>query len=186
MVVTQASHCWRVGDPLLDRHLSEAMGTAVRVTPEADVPHQDMGQVSIISTATLRWCRDRWGGSADPRRLRVNVVVTSDEPFVEEGWVGRELEIGSARVLVTERVPRCRMIDIDQDGAVPGVKWLRPLGRERDMSLAVYADDQGGDHHRGPTARHVSPSAASANTPEYAVVTEVQTDDWTRVRCRHL
>lgn len=140
VVVTQASHCWCVGDPLLDRHLSEAMGTAVRVTPEADVPHQDMGQVSIISTASLRWCRDRWGGSADPRRLRVNVVVTSDEPFVEEGWVGRELKIGSARVLVTERVPRCRMIDIDQDGAVPGVKWLRPLGRERDMSLAVYAD----------------------------------------------
>jgi hypothetical protein len=32
------------------------------------------------------------------------------------------------------------MIDIRQDFAEPGVKWLKPVARERDMSLAVYAD----------------------------------------------
>ena len=70
----------------------------------------------------------------------MNIVVESDEPFVEERWVHRELEIGSTRLRVIERVPRCRTIDIVQDGAEPGQRWLKSLGRERDMSLAVYAD----------------------------------------------
>lgn len=137
-VVTRGDERWLVGDPRLDQHLTEDMGTIVRVTPEAHVPHQDMGAVSIVSTATLEWCADRWGGSPDPRRLRVNVVVESDEPFIEERWV--DLELGSARLRVVNRVPRCRMIDIRQDGTEPGEKWLRSLAQERDMFLAVYAD----------------------------------------------
>ena len=140
VAVTRHSSRWCVGDPDLDQLLSEEMGTAVRITPEAEVPHQDMGSVSIVSTATLRWCADRWGGSADPKRLRVNIVIEADEPFAEERWLEREVTLGSSRLRVVERVPRCRMIDIQQDGAEPATKWLRPLARERDMSLAVYAD----------------------------------------------
>ena len=129
-----------MGDPGLDQRLSEDMGAPVRVMPEADIPHQDSGAVSIVSTATLKWCADRWGGSPDPRRLRANVVVVSEQPFAEERWVGREIELGSARLRVVERVPRCRMIDIGQDGMEPGEKWLKSLAQERDMFLAVYAD----------------------------------------------
>jgi hypothetical protein len=69
----------------------------------------------------------------------VNIVVDSDEPFVEERWVDRELELGSTRLRVIERVPRCRMIDIRQDGAEPGSPWLKSVAQERDMFLAVYA-----------------------------------------------
>lgn len=139
VVVTRLGSRWHVGDPDLDHRLSDEMGTVVRVVPEDDVPHQDAGAVSLVSTATLRWCADRWGGSPDPRRLRVNIVIDGDEPFVEERWLNRELALGSTRLRVVERVPRCRMIDIRQDSAEPGVKWLKPLTRERDMSLAVYA-----------------------------------------------
>jgi len=138
--VVRGDERWRVGDPQLDQRLSEDMGLPVWVLPEADVPHQDMGAVSIVSAATLHWCAERWGGSPDPRRLRVNVVVESDQPFAEERWVDREIELGSARVRVVERVPRCRMVDIRQDGAEPGEKWLKSLARERDLCLAVYAE----------------------------------------------
>lgn len=140
VTVRHGAEQWYVGDPGLDQHLSDEMRAAVRVTPEADVPHQDMGSVSIVGTATLAWCADRWGGSRDPRRLRANIVVETDEPFVEERWLGREAALGSVRLRVVERAPRCRMIDIVQDGVVPGEKWLRPLTRERAMFLAVYAD----------------------------------------------
>jgi uncharacterized protein YcbX len=140
VVVTRDNSHWYVGDHGLDRRLSKEMGIAVRITPEADVPHQDAGAVSIVSTATLEWCAERWGGSSDPRRLRANVVVESDEPFVEEQWLGRELEMGTARLRVIERAPRCRMIDIGQDGVEPGAKWLKVLTQERGMCLAVYAD----------------------------------------------
>lgn len=131
---------WRVGDPLLDRHLSSLTGSAQRVLPEAGVAHQDGGAVSLVGTATLAWCVARFGGSDDPRRLRVNLVVETQEPFVEETWVGRRLTVGSAGLTVVQRITRCRTIDVEQDGATPGVPWLRPLGSERDLCLAVYAD----------------------------------------------
>jgi uncharacterized protein len=140
VVVTRGEHAWPVGDPALDADLSRRFGEPVRIRPEASVPHQDAGSVSLVGTATLEWCAERWGISADPRRLRVNVVVSTDEPFVEETWVGQEIGCGDARLRVVERVPRCRTVDIDQDGARAQGPWLRPLAAERDTCLAVYAD----------------------------------------------
>lgn len=93
-----------------------------------------------MGTASLDWCADRWGVRADPRRLRVNIVFSSEEPFIEESWVGRSLVIGGTQLRVVERIPRCRMIDIDQDGARAQGRWLKHLAEGRDMSLAMYAD----------------------------------------------
>lgn len=140
VIVTGPDGEWKVGDPALDEHLSHDMGLPVRVTPEAAIPHQDMGSVSLIGSATLEWCADRWGIDADPRRLRVNIVFSSDEPFIEESWVGKTLECGGTQLRVVERAPRCRMIDIDQDGARAEGRWLTPLAAEREMFLAMYAD----------------------------------------------
>ncbi|GAA5148487.1 MOSC domain-containing protein [Nocardioides marinquilinus] len=140
VTVTDGTDAWRVGDAALDAELSRTTGASVRVTPEAGVPHQDMGAVSLVGTATLDWCAAAWDLDADPRRLRVNLVVETTEPFAEERWVGREVECGGARLRVVERAPRCRTIDLDQDGAVARGRWLRPLAAERDLCLAVYAD----------------------------------------------
>jgi uncharacterized protein YcbX len=140
VIVTGPGGTWAVGDPALDATLSRAMGTSVAITPERGIPHQDMGHVSLVSTATLAWCASRWGIAADPRRLRVNLVVSAGTPFVEEQWLGAELVVGSARLRVVERVPRCRMIDIDQDGARSDGRWLKPLTAERGQCIAVYAD----------------------------------------------
>lgn len=140
VTVTGPGGSWQVGDPELDAELSAALGDAVRVRPEADVPHQDAGGVSLVGTATLAWCADRWGLDADPRRLRVNLVVETDEPFEEEGWVGSHVALGEARLQVVERVERCRTIDVVQDGCDARGRWLKPLAAERYLCLAVYAD----------------------------------------------
>ena len=140
VLVTGPDGEWVVGDPHLDAALSARMGLTVRVRAEREVPHQDMGSVSMIGTATLDWCADRWGVDADARRLRPNIVVATSVPFVEETWVGRRLGIADVELEVVERVPRCRMIDIDQDGAMARGRWLKRLAAERDMFLAVYAD----------------------------------------------
>jgi uncharacterized protein YcbX len=140
VVVVGPTGSWAVGDPRLDAELSAAMGASVRVAPESDVPHQDAGAVSLVGSASLRWCAERWGIDADPRRLRSNVVVESDEPFIEETWIGHDLHVGSAQLGVVGRVPRCRMIDIAQDGTSPADRWLRPLAAERGINLGVYAD----------------------------------------------
>lgn len=124
----------------LDRWLSELLGDPVAVRAEDTTPHQDGGEVSLVGTATLAWCAQRWGVDADPRRLRVNLLVETDEPFVEESWVGRTLAVGTARLTVVEQVPRCRTVDLAQDGVATTGRWLLPLGRERGARLAVYAD----------------------------------------------
>lgn len=131
---------WRVGDAALDSLLSARMGEPMRVLPETAERHQDGGQVSLIGSATLAWCEQRWDINADPRRLRVNLVIETHEPFVEEGWVGTEISIGDVRLRIAERVERCRTIDLDQDGVDARGRWLKPLAGEREMCAAVYAD----------------------------------------------
>ncbi len=139
--VSHGSRVHRVGDPALDAHLSKAMGTPVRVVPEGDVPHQDAGQISLVGTATVAWCARAWGVDLDVRRLRPNLVIRTDEPFIEEAWVGRRITIGRAAVLRgIRRVSRCRTVDVAQDGVIPRRRLLPRLTQERDGLLAVYAD----------------------------------------------
>jgi hypothetical protein len=140
VTVTGPTGSWKVGDPALDADLSAALGVPVQVMPEADVPHQDAGAVSLVGTATLQWCAHRWGIDADARRLRANIVFESKEPFVEETWVGQTVQLGTAVLRVAGRVERCRMIDVAQDGVRPDGRWLKQLAAEREMRLAVYAD----------------------------------------------
>ncbi len=139
VVADDHGRTWPVDDPALAEHLSEVMGDPVALEAEHGTSHQDDGAVSLVGTATLRWCAERWDLDADPRRLRVNLVVDTDEPFVEETWVGRSLQVGPVRLVVEDRIERCRTVDVPQDGTSATGRWLKPLAAERDMSLAVYA-----------------------------------------------
>ncbi|MGZ5399681.1 MAG: MOSC domain-containing protein [Nocardioides sp.] len=138
--ITGPGGTWAAGDPALDEELVRVLGDGCRVAEESGTPHQDAGAVSLVGTASLAWCAEHWGLDADPRRLRANLVVETTEPFVEETWVGHEIEVGSARLRVVERVERCRMIDLAQDGVATTARWLKPLAAERALSIAVYAD----------------------------------------------
>jgi hypothetical protein len=141
VVIADASG--RIGDagnPAVDAALTAALGADVRVTHETDVPHFDDGAVSLIGTATLDWCAREMGVDADPRRLRVNIVVETSEPFEEEGWIGSTLMIGGVHLKPVGRVERCRTIDLAQDGVETTTQWLVPLGQQRDVRLAVYCE----------------------------------------------
>jgi uncharacterized protein len=129
---------WAVPGEELDLAMSEAIGDAVRVLPETTTPYFDAEAVSVIGTASLAWCRDRLGVDADRRRIRPNLVVETDEPFVEETWA--TVEIGDVTLRVVERIERCRMIDIAQEGLPREGRWLKALTKAREMNLGVYAD----------------------------------------------
>ncbi len=128
------------GDPALDALVADALDAQVKVASETDVRHFDSGSVSIIGTATLDWCARELGTDADPRRLRVNIVIQTSEPFEEEGWIGSTLEIENARLAPVKRIERCRTIDLAQDGVTGPTRWLKQLGERRDLMLAVYCD----------------------------------------------
>ena len=138
--VVGPSGSWLVGDHELAGVLSEHLGAEVGLRAEAGTPHQDAGQVSLVGTASLDWCREHLGVDGDRRRIRPNLVVSTTEPFVEEGWGGATLRIGSVELTVVERIERCRMVDIAQEGLAEQAGWLKALGRERDLCLGIYAD----------------------------------------------
>lgn len=142
VVVSRGHHEWRVGEAALDAELSAAMGEPMRVLAQSASPHRffDDSPVSLVGTATLEWCRRELGVDADPRRLRVNAVIETDEPFVEETWIGGEVAAGGVRMRVTKRNERCRVIDLAQDGVGESARWLKPLGERRGACVAVYAE----------------------------------------------
>lgn len=123
----------------LDAALSDAMGDQVRVLPETTTPYFDAGHVSLVGSASLDWCGERLGVDADRRRIRPNLVLETDEPFVEESWAGL-IQIGGVRLTPVERIERCRMIDIAQEGLGREGGWLKALTETRDMSLGIYLD----------------------------------------------
>jgi uncharacterized protein YcbX len=130
---------WAAPGDDLDLALSEAMGDDVRVLPETTTPFFDAGAVSLVGTASLRWCAEHLGVDADRRRIRPNLVVETDEAFVEETWTGT-LGIGGVRLSPVERIERCRMIDIAQEGLPRDGRWLKALTATREMSLGVYLE----------------------------------------------
>ncbi|WP_084075432.1 MOSC domain-containing protein [Demequina sp. NBRC 110052] len=140
VVVSDGARTWEAGSPQLDASLTDAMEAPVALARESDVKHFDDGSVSLIGTGTLEWCARELGVDADPRRLRVNLVVETDEPFVEETWFGRALAIGGVVLAPVQRIERCRTIDLAQDGVAASTRWLTALGASRDLRVAVYCD----------------------------------------------
>ncbi|HET7277221.1 MAG TPA: MOSC N-terminal beta barrel domain-containing protein [Dermatophilaceae bacterium] len=138
----------RAGEGRADVALSEHFGEEVEVAPESDVQHQDAGQVSLVGSATLDELARLHGLDAplDVRHLRANLVVDTDEPFLEESWVGRELAFGAtldaATVVlrVVERIERCRMVDLAQVEVAEVDGLLRTISDQRNLCTAVYAD----------------------------------------------
>lgn len=138
--VSRGDDAWTAGEPTLDLELSNRFADPVRVLPERGEPHFDAGSVSMVGTATLEWCARELGVDADPRRLRVNLLLETAEPFEEETWVGRAVAVGPVRLAVVERVERCRTIDLAQNGVRSTTRWLKALGGSRELCVAVYAD----------------------------------------------
>lgn len=139
VTVHSAAGAWAVGSADLDHELSHAFADPVQVRPEVETPHFDAGAVSLVGSASLEWCREHLGVDADPRRLRVNLVLHTEQPFEEEA-LDATVAIGDVRLRPVERIERCRTIDLAQDGAAGSTKWLKALGADRDLMLGVYFD----------------------------------------------
>ncbi|WP_419995641.1 MOSC domain-containing protein [Streptomyces boninensis] len=126
-----------------DAHLAELLGAEVRLARETEVGHFDDGPVSLATTASLRAFGETLDpGAADMRRFRKNIVLDTDEPWVEEQWPGRELALGDEVVLrVQARLPRCVMTTMSQaDGVPEDRRVLKTLTAEREMCFGVVAD----------------------------------------------
>lgn len=127
-----------------DAHLAELLGAPVRLARETDADHFDDGPVSIATTASLRAFGELLGDAmpVDVRRFRKNIVLDTQEPWVEEEWVGKVLAIGEhLRLRVLQPIPRCVMTTMSQGGGVPADnRVLKTVTSERDQCFGVLAD----------------------------------------------
>jgi uncharacterized protein YcbX len=82
----------------------------------------------------------------DVRRFRPNFLVGDDAATaapVEFDWVGREVDLGQARIAAVMRCPRCIMTTRAQEGVGANLPRdsaiMRALVRETAQNLSIYA-----------------------------------------------
>jgi uncharacterized protein YcbX len=76
----------------------------------------------------------------DVRRLRPNIVISGVEGLAEFDWPSRELHIGSVRILIDSRRPRCPMTTVDPDTTAVDPAVLKDIGRKFGGRLALNAE----------------------------------------------
>ncbi len=120
------------GRAALAAWLTRFLGAEARGTP---VFHDVAGHnftdqvkkgVSLFSLASLAEFEARIGRQLDPLRFRANFYFTGLPPWGEAEWVGREVQLGAARLRVFKMTVRCpaTMVDLargERDCDVPAL-----------------------------------------------------------------
>ena len=73
--------------------------------------------VSIGGSASLAAFAAATGTKPDPRRFRLNLIITNDTAFSENQWGGAKLKIGQAVIEIVDDVKRCKAINVDPASA---------------------------------------------------------------------
>lgn len=104
------------------------------------------GTMSLVSQGSLA----RLGGEAgaggplDGRRFRMLLEVDGLDPHEEDTWIGSEVQVGAARVVINGDVGRCVVTSQDPDTGVTDVDTLaalahyRPDGQAEPLPLGVF------------------------------------------------
>jgi uncharacterized protein YcbX len=101
--------------------------------------------VTLVTTGSLRAASARVGREVSSARFRPTFLVDTDgaPPHVEDSWVGREVQVGEARVRVQGVVPRCAVVDLDPQTGLADAPVLRTLAGYRrgqgDIGFGVEA-----------------------------------------------
>ena len=69
--------------------------------------------ISIGGTESLAAFAAETGTKVDARRFRLNIILHTKTPFVENQWLGSFMQIGDAVITLVEHVGRCAAINVD-------------------------------------------------------------------------
>jgi uncharacterized protein YcbX len=125
------------------------------------------GQVSLINLASVRDLSVRLGVEIDPLRFRANLYVDGWPAWVENGWVGETLQLGSVRARVLKPIVRCAATHVNPKTARRDLEITRGLFEAYgDMHCGLYLNVVAagalspGDACCGPAAAAVAERAA--------------------------
>jgi MOSC domain-containing protein len=93
----------------------------------------DEGTVSLVSSASLEGLREQMGvdDPVDGRRFRMLFEIEGVPPHEEDAWIGRQVRIGDAEIVVRGDVGRCVVTSRDPDSGVVDLPTLAALAAYR-------------------------------------------------------
>jgi uncharacterized protein YcbX len=101
----------------------------------------DAAPVLVLTTSSLRTGTALYpDGTWEARRFRPNVLLeVVGEGWVEDGWIGQTLRLGSAELAPAEPCVRCTMVTRSQPGLDPDVDIFRTLARHHRGHFGVWS-----------------------------------------------
>ena len=89
--------------------------------------------VTVVTTGSMRLLAQRLGRQVGSERFRATFLVDTGDapPHVEDSWVGGDLRLGEATVLVRGVVPRCAVVNRDPVTGLGDADVLRKLAGYR-------------------------------------------------------
>jgi uncharacterized protein len=107
----------------------------------AGLTDSEFPSISILSLASLGALSDRIGRPLAMERFRGNVWLEGLGPWEEWGWVGRELDVGGARLRVRERITRCKATTVNPETGAADADTLGALEAGwGNADFGVYAE----------------------------------------------
>jgi uncharacterized protein YcbX len=93
----------------------------------------DVEPVTLVGVSSVADLGRRGGyaGDLDARRFRINIELDGTEPYEEDSWDGRTVQIGDAVVRLAGQIPRCVVTTQDPNTGVGDWNTLKKLGELR-------------------------------------------------------
>jgi uncharacterized protein YcbX len=129
----------RVDAPEGAERLSACLERPLSLVRESEISHFDAAAVSILGTASVAAVETELGAPVNASRFRANIVLNTDQPFVEERWIGQRIAVGTALLEVTVAIPRCVMVNAATCD-LPALRGhLAAIGRLNEANLGIAA-----------------------------------------------
>ena len=111
-----------VGRALIEEFFAAYMGDTargrpklVRAAPGEVLSDHSTAVISLINLASVRDLERVTGAAIDPVRFRGNIYLEGAKAWSEFDWVGREIAVGGARLVVKDRIGRCAATNVDPE-----------------------------------------------------------------------
>jgi uncharacterized protein len=102
----------------------------------------DAAPLLVLTTASLRAAKALHpAGSWQPRRFRPNLLMeTPGEGWLEDDWIGRRLQVGTAALAPAQGCIRCTMVTREQPGIEADRDVFRALARHHGATFGVWCE----------------------------------------------
>lgn len=97
--------------------------------------------ISINSLNSLSELENHVGERLGVERWRGNLWIEGNTPFSEQEWIGREISVGTSRLIIREAIGRCSAPAVDTETGNPDWDIIRILSQKYGHSnFGVYAE----------------------------------------------